>query len=108
MTNATLSSRRLSCPALLCACAILLAWAAPAIVAVLPDPLDLMNLNQNHPISDRAAEQPETTDVTDDPVWLFSIGRAHLQLLAFSLQAAHLIKQAWTPAPPVRPPANLA
>jgi hypothetical protein len=93
------------CLALLCACAILLAWAAPAITALLDDSLDLLNLNQNRPVSDRAAEQSETTDVTDDPVLLFYSSRSGLQPLAFSLHTARPIKQIWTPAPPVRPPA---
>jgi hypothetical protein len=105
MTNAAHSSRRFSGLALLCACAILLAWAAPAIAAVTDDSLGFLQLGQNHPANDRAAEQSETPDVTDDPVLLFSSGRSDVQPLTFALHTAHLIKQTWTPAPPVRPPA---
>jgi hypothetical protein len=64
-----------------------------------------LKVSQNHPVSDRAAEQSEKADGTDDPVLLFSSGRPDLQPLTFSLYATQLIKQIWTPTPPVRPPA---
>jgi hypothetical protein len=105
MTNAAYSSLRLSRLALLCACAILLAWAAPAIVAVADDSLGFLKVSQNYPVSDLAAEQSETADVTDDPVLLFSSGRSDLHPLSFSLPTTHLAKQVWSPTPPVRPPA---
>ena len=104
MLHATRLISRFSCLALLCACAILLAWAAPAIVAVTADSLEFLKLSQDHHVSDLAAEQLETADVTDDPMWLFISSRASVHPLAFSLYAAHLIKQIWAPAPPVRPP----
>jgi hypothetical protein len=104
MTHTAHSSRRLSGLALLCACAILLAWAAPVIAAVTVDSLEFLKLSQDHHVSDVAAEQAETSDASDDPVWLFSSSRAHLQPLTSSLCFTHLTKRTWTPAPPVRPP----
>jgi hypothetical protein len=104
MFNAAHSFRRLSCLALLCACAILLAWAAPAIAAVTNDSLGFLMVSQGRPISDLAVEQSETADFTDDPVLLFHNGCPDLHALTFLLHAAHLTEQIWSPAPPVRPP----
>jgi hypothetical protein len=99
MTNVAHFPSRLSRLALLSVWIILLAWAAPAVVAVTGDLFGL-----GYPMDDRTAEQSETADVTDDPVLLFSSSRTDLQPLTFSLHATHLIKQTWAPAPPVRPP----
>jgi hypothetical protein len=104
MTSEVHLSSRLSWLALLCACMVMLAWAAPAIIAVTDDSLGLLQLNQNRPVSDLAVEQSETADVTDDLVLLFSSGRPDLHPLTFSLHTAPRTIQVWSPTPPVRPP----
>jgi hypothetical protein len=99
MTNPACSSRKFTYLTLLCACTIMLAWAAPTVADMTAD---LFGYGQ--PVNDLAAERSDTTDVTDDPVLLFSSSYADFHPLTFSLHTAHLVKQAWTPAPPIHPP----
>jgi hypothetical protein len=103
--NSTIhTSCRLSSLALLCACAILLAWATPAINAMADDSLSLLRLQQNHPVSDLAVEQSETADAADDPVLLSSSRYPDLHPLMSLLHVVPLTRQIWSPTPPVRPP----
>jgi hypothetical protein len=104
MTRAAHSAPQLSYLALLCACAILLAWAAPVMSAVADEWPDLWPLPRNHSLSDLTVELSEATDVTDDPVLLSFSKRPALHSLISRLHAVPLIKQIWSPTPPVRPP----
>jgi hypothetical protein len=103
MTHAAHVPSRLSRLALLSVWIVLLAWAAPAVVAVA---VDLAGHSQL--VADLAAEQSEITDVTDDPAVLLSSGRPGLHLLRLSLKLNNLAGQIWSPAPPLHPPTVLS
>ena len=102
MTKVAHVPARLPWLALLSVWIVLLAWAAPAVIAVTRDVFGHDQL-----VTDPAAEQSEITDVTDDPAVLLSSGRPGLRLLRLSLQIHDLIKQVWSPAPPLHPPTIL-
>ena len=98
MTNTPYFPRRLSGLTLVCVCAMVLAWVAPVCAP------DIWPVNLGQALGDRAAEQSETTETTDDPVCLFFDGLADLQLLTFSLHTTQPVELIWTPSPPVQPP----
>ena len=102
MTNVANVPSRLPWLALLSVWIVLLAWAAPAVMAVTGDLFGYSQL-----VTDLAAEQSEITYVTDDLALLPSSGRPGLHLLRLSLQMHDLIKQVWSPAPPLHPPTIL-
>ncbi len=95
----TFPSLRFDYLALLSVLIIMLAWAAPAVVAVTGEIWDY-----DQPADDPANEQTETTDVTDDPAVLFASGRPGLHALDLALPDHSLIKQTWSPSPPLHPP----
>ena len=99
MTNPTRLPARFSWLALLSVGVVLLAWATPAALAVTGD-----LIGHSQPVNDLAAEQSETTDDTDDPAMLFLSSHLGLYPLVLSLRSTHLVRQIWSPTPPVRPP----
>ena len=104
MTYVAQLSSRPSWLALLCACIVMFAWAAPVLIVV-PDGMpEFLKLSQDDQASDLTDSQAETAEATDDPVMFVSIDKAGLLLLTFALHAFHLTERAWSPTPPVRPP----
>jgi hypothetical protein len=99
MTHLACLPVRFSWLALMSAVVVLFAWAAPADYAITGD-----LCGHSQPVNDLAAEQSETTDDTDDPVALFLSSHLDLYSLTLSLRSAHLVRQIWSPTPPVRPP----
>jgi hypothetical protein len=104
MINITHFSLRLSSLALLCACMVMLAWAAPVLVVVSGDLPDILRLSQEHQASDPADVPIETEDASDDPILFLSAGKAHLLLLTFELRTSRVTEQTWAPPAPARPP----
>lgn len=104
MTGMASLPLRLSWLAILCACAVLFAWAAPVLVDVIHDSLEFLKMNQSNRAGDLADSQAEALDVTDDLVMPVSIGVAGLHPLIFSLHASHPTYWTWSPTLPVRPP----
>ena len=105
MTTNTHPSARLSWLALLCACFVMLAWAAPVMVA--DDMPDFLRYNQDHQMSDLADVPTELEDASDDPVLFVASSKTSLLPVTIVPQACHLTTAAWSPTSPVRPPNNL-
>ena len=102
MFNPACSSQKCSYLALLSVVVILLAWTAPAVLAVTGE---LWEYDQ--PANDPANEQVETIDVTDDPAVLFASRRPGQLPIIFTLHFAQLFNGGWSPTAPVRPPNHL-
>jgi hypothetical protein len=105
MRTITYHSARLSWLALLCACLVMLAWAAPAMVS--GDMPQLLQHGQDYPLSDPSEATTEAEDASDDPVLFVANSKTGLCPLASALQNHLLTSAAWSPTSPVRPPNNL-
>lgn len=88
--------------ALFCVLVMLLAWAAPAIVAVTDGLWD-----DRQPVNEPANEPSEAPDVTDEPVALFAASRPGWPSIEFPLSNYSCAKLAWSSAPPLHPPTAL-
>lgn len=104
MINVSHLTSRPSWLALLCACMVMFAWAAPVLVIVTCDIPEFLKRSQDHQASDPADVPTEIEDTTDDPVMFVSIDTAGLLPLTSALLASRLTEGAWSPTSPVRPP----
>jgi hypothetical protein len=107
MTNLTVRPRSSSRLVLLCACVVVLAWAAPLLADAFDGSPHNQSMNTGQPATDLVVSHSQTVDVTDEPVILVSIGSTAVHMLTFSLRPVHLTKWTWSPLPPVRPPSVL-
>jgi hypothetical protein len=103
MTHSAGFSTKSSCAALLCVCALLLAWAAPAIMLA-GDVPEYLQRGQGRQASEPADAPAEMEDASDDPVaFVASSQPGHLPV-TYTLQTDPLLDRAWSPTALVRPP----
>ena len=104
MTSVAFFSLRFSILALVCACAVLLALAAPTLIVAAGGSLDFLTVGHRAQENDADDSQSETTDLPDDsalPVIASIIPR---QPIILSLNTSRPAEWAWSFTPPVRPP----
>ena len=88
----------------MCACAVLLALAAPALIAAAGGSLDFLTVGQRAQENDADDSQSETTDLTDDSALPVTDSIVPRQPIVFSLNTSRPAEWAWSSTPPVRPP----
>ena len=103
MTNPAHFSTKIACVALLCVCAILLAWAAPVLLRS-GDTLEFLRRAQSQPANDPVELPAETDDTSDEPVMFASNSKTGLHPVTFAFQTYRLPDRTWSPTAPVRPP----
>lgn len=103
MTKPTHFFTKFSTVALVCICAILLAWVAPVIVLAC-DVLEFLPRDQDQSGSDLVEAPPEIDDASDDPIALVAGSRPRNHSVSYTLQPHTLLNRAWSPAELVRPP----
>ncbi len=96
--------RRLSWLALLCACAVVLAWAAPLLTDVLHSSRADWPLDSSQTVTDPIDTHAHVWEMADDPLILASIGVTAIHRLIFSIPPVQPSAWAWFPLPPARPP----
>jgi hypothetical protein len=103
MTYSAHFSKKIAGAALVCVCAILLAWAAPAIVLACDEP-DFLSRGQSQQLPEPVEVPTEIEDASDDPIVSVAINKPGSLPAAYTLQPHALIDQNWSPTALVRPP----
>ncbi len=96
--------RRLSWLALLCACAVVLAWTVPLPADVLHSSRADWPLDSSQTVTDPTDTHAHVWETTDEPLILASIGATAIHCLIFSFPPVHPSAWAWSPLPLARPP----
>ena len=99
-------STKLSLVALLCVCAILLAWAAPLIISSGAAPEALL-CGQSRQTAEPVEAPTEIEDASDDPIAFVANDRPGILPVVHILQTAVLVGQTWSPTALVPPPNHL-
>ena len=104
MTRVAFISLRFSGLALLCACTVLLAVAAPAFIVAAGGSLDFLSVGNRAQENDVDDSQSETSDLTDDSALPATVSIVPLQPIVLPLSTSRPAEWAWSSTPPVRPP----
>ncbi len=107
MVSGFSSPKHLSWLTLLCASMIVLAWAAPLLVDVLPDSHPTWPLSSSQAVIDPHDMHTHLGELLDEPLIFTSLGSAILHQLRSSCVAARPTTWAWTALPLLHPPSVL-
>jgi hypothetical protein len=99
-------STKFSCVALLCVCAMLLAWAAPLIMFS-GDMPEFLRRDHSRQAPEPVDAPAEIDDASDDPIALVAHDQPGNLPISYTLQTAALVDRAWSPTALVRPPNHL-
>ncbi len=107
MVSGTSFPRHLAELALLYACAIMLALAAPVLIDVLQSSQADWPLISSQAVTDPTDNHAHLWGMADEPLILTSIGGAPPQRLMLSFPPTHPTARAWCSLPLVHPPSIL-